>query len=206
MASSLNQRNLEKAFQGRPDLQEAIRRAAGTSTACCLLLQSLLAVSFLRHFLWSQLWYSNKQSWNRATDIHSAVTPAHIELFNEISLHVYNLLPVSSSEPASKKRRIDEGLASRPASNSANKTIDSPLNGSSNTAVGPVATANDPVLLEMKDISLVIPQRKKYTLCFTSLHVYARPPDSKEPVPGISYAWKDIGTLDSSACLRTLLK
>jgi hypothetical protein len=57
-----------------------------------------------------------------------------------------------------------------------------------------VASKDDPVLLEIKDISVVIPQRKKYTLCFTATHLYARLPDSKDPVPGISYAWKDIGT------------
>jgi hypothetical protein len=55
------------------------------------------------------------------------------------------------------------------------------------------ATGNDLILLEIKDISLVIPQRKKYTLCFTSSHLYARLPDSKEPVAGTSYAWSDIG-------------
>jgi hypothetical protein len=52
------------------------------------------------------------------------------------------------------------------------------------------------VLLEIKDISVVVPQRKKYTLCFTETHLYARLPDSSEPVPGISYAWKDIGMCD----------
>ncbi|KAF4630238.1 hypothetical protein G7Y89_g7901 [Cudoniella acicularis] len=56
----------------------------------------------------------------------------------------------------------------------------------------PPATGKDSVLLEIKDISLVIPQRKKYTLCFTSSHLYARLPTSPEPVAGISYAWKDI--------------
>jgi hypothetical protein len=67
------------------------------------------------------------------------------------------------------------------------KTNGGPTSGSA------PATGNDPVLLEIKDISVVIPQRKKYTLCFTSTHLYARLPDSEEPVPGISYAWADIG-------------
>ena len=57
----------------------------------------------------------------------------------------------------------------------------------------PAASGDDPVLLEIKDISVVVPQRKRYTLCFTEKHLYARLPDSKEPAQGISYAWKDIG-------------
>ena len=56
-----------------------------------------------------------------------------------------------------------------------------------------MASGSDPVLLEIKDISVVAPQRKKYTLCFTEDHLYARLPDSNEPVQGISYAWSDIG-------------
>ena len=51
---------------------------------------------------------------------------------------------------------------------------------------------NGPVLLQVKDISLVIPQRKKYNLEFTASHIRARHPDTNEPIPGISYAWKDI--------------
>ena len=115
--------------------------------------------------------------------------PHYIELFNEISLHVSSLIPPSSSEPASKKRRLDEELTSRPASNGTNGHTKS---APSATGAG-AASGNDTVLLEIKDISLVIPQRKKYTLCFTSSHVYARLPDSKEPIAGISYAWSDIG-------------
>ncbi|RDL37796.1 PH protein [Venustampulla echinocandica] len=134
MASVLDEKSLDEAFQGRPDLQSAIRLAA--------------------------------------------VGDNYIELFNQISLHVCSLTP-PSSEPASKKRRLDEGIASRPAAN-----------GTANGTA--VASSKDPVLLEIKEISVVIPQRKKYTLCMTSSHLYARLPDSQEPVASISYAWKDI--------------
>lgn len=122
-------------------------------------------------------------------DLIPKAGPHYIELFNQISLHVCSLVvPPSNSEPASKKRRIDEELTSRPASNGTNGyTKPTPTTGAS------AASGNDPVLLELKDISLVIPQRKKYTLCFTSSHLYARLPDSKEPVAGVSYAWSDIG-------------
>lgn len=120
--------------------------------------------------------------------------PHYIELFNQISLHVCSLTPVNS-EPASKKRRIDEGIASRPATSGTNGHAAS--NGTSATA-----SSNDPVLLEVKDISVVIPQRKKYTLCFTASHLYARLQDSKEPVPGISFAWSDIGMFVSPALTK----
>ncbi|RFU36169.1 hypothetical protein B7463_g159, partial [Scytalidium lignicola] len=109
-----------------------------------------------------------------------------IELFNEISRHVCNLLTTIPSEPASKRRRLDEPLTERLAVNGASQS-----NGSSLT--GPSITILDPaVLLEIKDISIVLPQRKKYTLCFTPTHLYARSPDSKDPVLGISYAWNDL--------------
>ncbi|KAH8772159.1 hypothetical protein BGZ57DRAFT_428496 [Hyaloscypha finlandica] len=151
MGSTLDTKSLDKAFEGRPDLQAAIRNAA-------------------------------------------AGGPNYIELFNEISLHVSSLIPPSSSEPASKKRRLDEELTSRPASKGTNGHAKS---APSATGAG-AASGNDPVLLEIKDISLVIPQRKKYTLCFTSSHLYARLPDSKEPIAGIRYAWSDI---DYAFCL-----
>ncbi|EPE36817.1 PH [Glarea lozoyensis ATCC 20868] len=137
MGSKLDGASLEKAFEGRPDLQNAIKLAA--------------------------------------------VGDNYIELFNQISVHVCKILP-DHSEPASKKRRLDEPVPSRPA-NGINK------NGATNE---PAASSSDKILLEVKDISIVIPQRKKYTLCFTSTHLYARLPDSPEPVAGISYAWKDI--------------
>ncbi|PBP28892.1 negative regulator of DNA transposition protein [Diplocarpon rosae] len=135
---ALDEKSLVNAFEGRGDIQVAIRNA-------------------------------------------SSAGPHYIELFNQISQHVCSVVSrESSSEPANKKRRIDErGLAARPASNGAEK-------------VAPIASTDDPVLLEVKEISVVIPQRKKYTLCLTSQHLYARLPDSKEPVPGISFAWSDI--------------
>jgi hypothetical protein len=72
-------------------------------------------------------------------------------------------------------------------------TISNTTNGTSLN--GAVATAVDddrPALLHIKDISLVIPQRKRYTLEFTASHIRARHPDSNEIIQGISYAWKDI--------------
>lgn len=119
--------------------------------------------------------------------------PHYAELFNQISLHICGLT-AANSEPATKKRKLDEGLPGRPATNGTNEHTAS--HGGSAAATG-----EDPVLLEIKDISVVIPQRKKYTLCLTKDHLYARLPDSKEPVAGISFAWKDIGILKTLLCV-----
>jgi len=121
-------------------------------------------------------------------DNHQA-GPHYIELFNQITLHI-NSLPLSqlptpnSSEPASKKRRLgEEGIVSRPA------------NGTSTSGVikRETATGEEPVLLAVKEISLLIPQRKKFTLCFTEKFIYARTEASSEPMVGCCWAWKDIG-------------
>jgi hypothetical protein len=50
------------------------------------------------------------------------------------------------------------------------------------------------VLLEIKDILVVVPQRKKYDLCFTQNFLYARASGTSGPVAGIEYPLKDIGT------------
>ncbi|EDO01503.1 hypothetical protein SS1G_03978 [Sclerotinia sclerotiorum 1980 UF-70] len=142
MDIELDQASLQKAFQARPDIQNAIAAA-------------------------------------------SQAGPEYIELFNQISLHVCETISQQISEPASKKRRIDESLASRSIPNGRN---------SANTAGSAPATGEDPILLEIKEISVVIPQRKKYNLCFTSTHLYARLPTSEEPASGMSYAWKDIAS------------
>lgn len=48
--------------------------------------------------------------------------------------------------------------------------------------------------MEIKEISVVVPQRKKLEICFTANHLYARAPGTTAPLPGISYAWRDIGS------------
>lgn len=104
-------------------------------------------------------------------------------LFNEIASFVYDRLPPSSADhdqeqPAAKRRRVE--VANSHASSQ------QPLDGAD-------AAAADPVLLEIKDISLTVPQRKKYDLCFTRRFLYARAAGSAVPVQGVVYAWRDIG-------------
>jgi hypothetical protein len=186
MSQQLDRQRLEHAFQGRPDLIGAIQHAASMT---CLPASTLiyrkripnticLAYSTIRRILFLVSITETNSSFVAA--------PNWIELFNEITLYVSEIRTSSPSEPASKKRKIEEtGL---PINTISNGTIGTNRNGAAVTAVDD----NEPVMLRVKDISLVIPQRKKYTLEFTASHIRARHPDTNEAITGISYAWKDI--------------
>ncbi|KAF6814511.1 hypothetical protein CSOJ01_04062 [Colletotrichum sojae] len=112
----------------------------------------------------------------------AADTPDRIALFNNIASFVFE--QINGPEPASKRRRVDDG----------------PSNGfkaTNGTAAGSVPkssgnAADEDVLLEIKEISVSVPQRKKYDLCFTANHFYARALNTTAPVEGIIYAWEDI--------------
>ncbi|GKU18300.1 unnamed protein product [Fusarium langsethiae] len=110
----------------------------------------------------------------------AADSPARIALFNEIATHIYDQLSSGSTEPAHKKRRVDLQQT----------------NGAANGTKPPVKVetnaADEPVLLEIKEISVSVPQRKKFELCFTDSHIYARAPNTTAPIPAITYAWSDI--------------
>ncbi|KAI0406364.1 hypothetical protein F4802DRAFT_112847 [Xylaria palmicola] len=111
----------------------------------------------------------------------AADSPARIKLFNNIIAFVHEQLhDVQSEEPAHKRRRVD-------VEPSRNGHVS---NGATASSVDDVA--NEDVLLEIKDISVSIPQRKKFDLCFTAGHLYARAPGTKGPVPGIVFPWKNI--------------
>ncbi|PHH88750.1 hypothetical protein CDD83_7095 [Cordyceps sp. RAO-2017] len=107
----------------------------------------------------------------------AADSPARVALFNEIASHVFKQLH-DSGEPAQKRRRVD--VAKSNGANGADA-----VSGSGNAA-------DEAVLLEIKDISVSAPARKKFELCFTPNFLYARAPGSTEPVSGITYAWRDI--------------
>lgn len=112
----------------------------------------------------------------------AADSPARIDLFNEIATHVYDQLLSGSAEPAHKKRRVDLQQANGAA------------NGTKPAAKVQTNAADESVLLEIKEISVSVPQRKKFELCFTDGHIYARAPNTTAPIPAITYAWSDIGT------------
>lgn len=121
-----------------------------------------------------------------STKSSSAAAPNWIELFNEITYYVSELRNPNQSEPAFKKRKIAEDTL----------RINSFPNGTNSTnrngTVVPAINDDQAVLLQVKDISLVIPQRKRYTLEFTASHIRARHPDTNELAQGISYSWEDI--------------
>ncbi|CAI4219640.1 unnamed protein product [Parascedosporium putredinis] len=105
----------------------------------------------------------------------AADSPARVTLFNNIASFVYDQLQ-TNGEPSAKRRRVDEGASTGAATNGANG----------------VDASKEPVLLEVKEISVSMPQRKKFDLCFTANHIYARAANAPGPVQGIVYRWQDI--------------
>ncbi|KAI1174557.1 hypothetical protein F4777DRAFT_379897 [Nemania sp. FL0916] len=109
----------------------------------------------------------------------AADSPARIKLFNDIAGFVYDQLNGSQNEePAQKRRRVDN----EPSRNGQ----------ASNGEAASSDVAREDVLLEIKDISVSIPQRKKFDLCFTAGHLYARLPGTNTPAPGIIFPWRSI--------------
>ncbi|KAI0479146.1 hypothetical protein GGR56DRAFT_673086 [Xylariaceae sp. FL0804] len=111
----------------------------------------------------------------------AADSPARIKLFNGIADFVLQQLDdQQSSEPSQKRRRVDIAPSQKgPSTSQVNKK-------------SPQDVGEEAVLLEIKDISVAVPQRKKLDLCFTKEHLYARTPGTTAPLPGIIYAWSDI--------------
>ncbi|KAL2196678.1 putative chaperone protein [Corynascus similis CBS 632.67] len=124
----------------------------------------------------------------------AADTPARTALFNDIASFVYEQLSTvePQNEPTAKRRRVD--IAHLPPHIQPNgHTQDTVLPaGTQPAALSADAAAAEPVLLEVKDISVTAPQRKKYDLCFTKSFLYARASGTSVPVQGIVYPWKDI--------------
>ncbi|KHN94370.1 uncharacterized protein MAM_07799 [Metarhizium album ARSEF 1941] len=107
----------------------------------------------------------------------AADSPGRISLFNKIAGHVYGMLH-NDGEPALKRRKVD------PATDAAN--------GTQQAAASSGNASDEPVLLHVKEISVSVPQRKKLEICLSQNFVYARAPGTAAPVPGMTYAWKDI--------------
>lgn len=53
--------------------------------------------------------------------------------------------------------------------------------------------AEEFVLLEIKEVSVSIPQRKKYDLVFTKNFLYAKLVNTTTPVQGMVFKWSEIG-------------
>lgn len=95
---------------------------------------------------------------------------------------MYDQLNDAPSEgPTQKRRRVDIEPSQRGQS----------YNGATTSSADDVA--KEEVLLEIKDISVSTPLRKKLDLCFTASHLYGRVSGTKGPLPGIIFPWKSIG-------------
>ncbi|KAK0625055.1 hypothetical protein B0T17DRAFT_492933 [Bombardia bombarda] len=115
----------------------------------------------------------------------AADSTARVTLFNHIASFVHERLSnPANEEPASKRRRVDIA----PAQSNGHATA----SHAASSKAGALSAEDDPVLLEVKDISFVVPQRKKYDLCFTKNFLYARGSGTTEPVKGMVYPWRDI--------------
>ncbi|KAI0385618.1 Rtt106-domain-containing protein [Hypomontagnella monticulosa] len=114
-------------------------------------------------------------------DIHKAAdSPSRVQLFNKIAGFIYEQIGDQQSGSSLKRRRVDI----EPSQNG------NTPNATATATIEDVTSEN--ILLEIKDISVSIPQRKKFELCFTPKHLYARVPGTTTPAPGIVYAWKDV--------------
>lgn len=116
-------------------------------------------------------------------------SPARVNLFNQIAHFVHERVSSSSSDshdgPTAKRRRVDVDQT----------PIQTQSNGHASGRVSTAGAASEQVLLEVRDISVAAPQRKKYTLCFTKNFLFASAAGTASPVEGIVYPWTDIGTL-----------
>ncbi|KAK4107186.1 Rtt106-domain-containing protein [Canariomyces notabilis] len=124
----------------------------------------------------------------------AADTPTRTTLFNEIASFVYQRLSSTDNqaEPNPKRRRVEIAQSPAQAQSNQNTLNGQSLAASQTSGLGTDAAVVEQVLLEIKDISVTAPQRKKYDLCFTKNFLYARAPGSSTPVAGIVYPWKDI--------------
>ncbi|CCU82388.1 histone chaperone [Blumeria hordei DH14] len=125
-----------------------------------------------------QLAYRNREDLQNAIRNAAAVGPHYIELFNHITAHILSLASEPSIlEPESKKRKLD-----------CPQTLASVASGNTH---GPCHDAAPPkeALLEVSDISFIMPQRKKFTVGLTQTHFYAR---LQEVVAGTRVAWSEI--------------
>ncbi|POS88065.1 hypothetical protein EPUL_000564 [Erysiphe pulchra] len=138
MYRKLDEQSLSAAYEGRIDLQGAIRNAA-------------------------------------------AAGPQYVELFNCISTYILSLLsPDSSKKTLSKKRKFEE----IPKEESTYAKTSELQSRSRNVK------EKENVLLEVENISFILPQRKKFTIRFTDQYICAQ--SSNDQVTGTKLAWKDI--------------
>ena len=105
-------------------------------------------------------------------------------------------LPDAQNEPAAKRRRVGVDQPSsqphangHPVTGSWGAVSQGARSAGSNVDV----SVSESVLLEIKEISVAAPQRKKYDICFTHSYLFAKAPGTVGPAPGLVYPWTEIG-------------
>lgn len=164
--SQLDTEKLGLVFQSRPDILNGIKEAAGrySPTKPASVVANMIICCA------------------RQTD-----SPARVDLFNNIAAFVLEQLTADAADqPVSKRRRVDVDQTNGTPNGNA-KT-----EGTSSTDVVAEAAAEE-LQLEIKDISVSIPQRKKYNLCLTKHFIFARTNADPKPVAGMVWRWEDIG-------------
>ncbi|ROV92054.1 hypothetical protein VPNG_09833 [Cytospora leucostoma] len=152
----------------------------------------------------------------------AADTPERILLFNSIASFVSEHQQQSqqqqqqlqfhdpSAEPSAKRRRIDgsdgdaaaqvengttseHGMLLPPTQPATTGTQQAPASGADSLLIDMAnAAAKEVILLEVKEVSVSIPQRKKYDLCFTKNFLYTKQVGTTTPVQGMVYDWSQI--------------
>lgn len=139
----------------------------------------------------------------------AADTPERIALFNSIASFVAEQTQNTAGEPSAKRKRVEghDGTAAENGSASQQGMLPSPTQtaatGTQQTSVVGAgadsllidmanAAAKEVILLEVKEVSVSIPQRKKYDLCFTKNYLYTKQVGTTTPVQGMVYDWSQL--------------
>lgn len=139
----------------------------------------------------------------------AADTPERIALFNSIASFVSEQTKDTPGEPSSKRRRVEDndgavvengntsqhGMLPSPTQTAATGTQQTPVVGAGADSLlidMANAAAKEVILLEVKEVSVSIPQRKKYDLCFTKNYLYTKQVGTTTPVQGMVYDWSQI--------------
>ncbi|POS74458.1 hypothetical protein DHEL01_v207150 [Diaporthe helianthi] len=140
----------------------------------------------------------------------AADTPERIALFNSIASFVAEQTQNTAGEPSAKRKRVEgsdgaagengspsqQGMLPRPTQTAA--TAGTPQTSVVGAGVDSLlidmanAAAKEVILLEVKEVSVLIPQRKKYDLCFTKNYLYTKQVDTTTPVQGMVYDWSQL--------------
>ncbi|KAG8164386.1 hypothetical protein KVR01_006304 [Diaporthe batatas] len=141
----------------------------------------------------------------------AADSPERIALFNSIASFVAEQTQNAPGEPSAKRKRVDgnDGAVGENGSSAGQQGM-LPIPTQAAAATGTQqpsvvgagadsllidmanAAAKEVILLEVKEVSVAIPQRKKYDLCFTKNYLYTKQVGTTAPVQGMVYDWSQL--------------